>query len=561
MTTHPLLVLQLSGTQAEMGRQHGSLIARHGGHEATVEYYPTMPLRLLGSGGRPRPERMALRASRPVLEWALERIDRLRPAELRERTLAFARALGRPESDVRYFAVMDVFQNAVGLLARSGMMGAARRAAMAIPPACSSLVAWGAATTEGRLLHARNFDFPGIGIWEAQPVLAFCTPDRGLRYAFTTTRGADVPGVTAFNEAGITITAHTRFHRDVGFGRAIVDLGHEIVRRARTLDDAVRIAREERIASSWGLMVSSAAENRAVVIETTAHVVEATWPEPGEDFLATTNHYMHPALQVDEVVPDPAWLQHCFGRFAVLRGTAKAGNLDVAALQELLGSHRDPDTGGERAAGGVVAQSTSVQSIVADPEQQRLHLSIGSCPSGRNTFAAVDWQWGASPSATELEIEPGPLRDSRYAIGDTGRAYAHYVEACRLGEHRASGRVVEAELRKAVELDPVDPTWRFLAGCYGLRHGDAVRALADFSVGLAHEQAPFYRGQMLLWASRAAHEADKPGRAAALRRELLEMSHPLLSEHRAFAKAEGRKPPRKGKWRGIPVNLDLVTAG
>lgn len=560
-TTFPLLILNLAGTQAEMGRQHGELLRRHGGHEATLGYYPNMPVRLLTAGGRSTAEKRALHASRPLMEWVLRRLDRDRPADLRDRARAFAESVGLPADDARYFAVMDLFQNVVGSLARVGFLGPARRLGTAVPPACSSLAAWGDATEDGRLLHARNFDFPGVGIWEQAPTLVFCTPPTGLRYGFATTRGADVPGVTAFNEAGLTLTAHTRFHRDVGLGRAIVDLGHEIIRRARTLEEAVAVAGETRVASTWGLLVSSAEQRRAVLIETTAAGVHASWPAADEPFLACTNHYVHPALQVDEVAPSPAWLQHCFGRYAVLRGRARAGGLDVDALRALLGSHLDPETGEERGAGGVIAQPVSVQSIVADPERRRLWLSVGSCPTGRNAFAAVDWSWGDAVGAHEVVTVPEPARDSRYAQGAGGLAWQRYLEACRLGEHGADVTEQERCLLEAVTHDPTEPTWRFLAGSMRLRHGASGEALDHYEAGLAHERAAFYRGQLLLWASRAAHDVGRVDRARALRAELLALGHPLLATHRAAAVAEDRSPPRVGRWRGIPVQLELIDAG
>lgn len=559
--THPLLILNLSGTQAEMGRQHGELLRRHGGHESTLGYYPNMPFRLLTAGGRSSAEKRALNASKPLMEWVLRRLDRDRPVELRDRAREFAAAVGLPADDARYFAVMDLFQNVVGSLARVGLLGPARRVATAVPPACSSLAAWGSTTEDGRLLHARNFDFPGVGIWEQAPTLVFCTPPSGLRYGFATTRGADVPGVTAFNEAGLTLTAHTRFHRDVGLGRAIVDLGHEIIRRARTLDEAVAIAGEVRVASTWGLLVSSAESRSAVLIETTAAGVVATWPGDGEPFLACTNHYVHPALQVDEVSPSAAWLQHCFGRYAVLRGRARAGGLDVDGMRALLGSHLDPETGAERGAGGVIAQPVTVQSIVADPERRQLWLSVGGCPTGRNAFACVDWVWSSEPGSREVEPTPEPARPSRYTQGEGGRAWSRYLEACRLGEHGAD--VVEQErcLLEAVEADPTEPTWRFLAGSMRLRHGASAEALGHYEIGLAHEQASFYRGQLLLWASRAAQDAGRVDRARELRRELLGLGHPLLGGYRTAALAEDRRPPREGRWRGIPIHLELVDAG
>src|SRR5262249_54225264 len=45
---YPLLVLRLAGSQADMGRQHGELLAAAGGYQGTLDYYRRMPEIFLG---------------------------------------------------------------------------------------------------------------------------------------------------------------------------------------------------------------------------------------------------------------------------------------------------------------------------------------------------------------------------------------------------------------------------------------------------------------------------------------------------------------------------------
>lgn len=555
----PLLVMNVVGDQATMGRQHGELLREHGGWEATAAYYPGMPQRIL-TAGRPRVERLGVRALKPLFELGLRQMSADRAAEDRARSEAFSVALGLPKSDAKLFAVMDVFQNAVGMLAKGGLLGPARRLAQAMPPACSTLMAWGDRTTDGQLLHGRNFDFPGIGVWEQAPAVVFCTPTHGLRYGFATTRGADTPGVTCFNEAGITLVAHTRFHRDIGRGMGIVDLGHAIIREARTLDEAAEIARRRPIASSWGIAISSAEERSAMVLETTQRDVRRVRPTDG-DWLACTNHYLSPALQVDEIALSPAFLHHCFGRLAVLNGRARAGEIDALEMARLLGSHLDPETGDERGAGGILAQAMTVQSIVSAPDEQAIWISVDEVPTGRGQFTKVPWTWSDTPGAHTVGPEPAHAHPATYARGARGTAWSAYAEASRLMSQGATSAQVQPHLDQAVEADPSDPSWRFLAGVNRLALNQPAEALAHLERGLQTEEAPFYKGQLLLWASRAAQAAGQSDRAATLRAALLELDHPLLAEHRTHALREGRRPPRTGAWKDVPIHLDLLTAG
>lgn len=230
---HPLTIVRLAGDERAMGAQHGEITRALGDYEDALAFYPGLPERILSGGHRARGRGLALGLMRPLLERGLVHLERARPAALAARTRDFLRALGRPARDARFVMVLDLVQNVIGVLARAGVAPdvrlAARETAAAFPGACSSFAAWGEASEDGRLIHGRNFDLPGLGIWERRPEVVFNTPRDGLRYGFVATRGADVPGVTAFNEAGITVTAHTRFHRAVRFdGRGVVDLGHLI---------------------------------------------------------------------------------------------------------------------------------------------------------------------------------------------------------------------------------------------------------------------------------------------------------------------------------------------
>jgi hypothetical protein len=106
-----------------------------------------------------------------------------------------------------------------------------------------------------------------------------------------------------------------------------------------------------------------------------------------------------------------------------------------------------------------------------------------------------------------------------------------------------------------VALRPRDPSYRFLAGVLRLRTPEHERALAHLMAGLETEELPQHRGQLLLWAARAADATGDTGLARTLRAELLCMDHEQLVEHRAWAQAEERKPfdPRKRR-----VRLDML---
>lgn len=565
----PLAVLHLRGTQVQMGEQHGRLLKQIGGWEPAQAYYPKMVGQMIrGSAIHPF-DRLAPTLAQPLIALLTQRLLRHRPKELRARTNAFFTALGVNVDQAQHILAMDIFQNFIGLAGRHALGPFADPWLQQAVPACSTLMAWGAATEDERILHGRNFDFPGVGIWDMAPAVVFCTPDKGPRYAFSTTRGADTPGITAWNEEGLTVTAHTRLHRDVSFaGAAIVDLCHDIARNATTLKQAEAIVRQRRVASTWGLSISSASERRAAVIECHAAGVAVVGPDGDQPWRTCTNHYLADSLRPRELAPSPGWTWHTHSRKKRLEQAAQLAvsgqPLDVAALFGWLGDTHDADEPEmQRVAGGVLAQATSVQSVVSDPERQTLHLSVGRCPTGRGAAYAVKWDWDSPVGVQELEVNDAPVhaQASRFDRAEDQAAHKHYLRAAQVEAQGGDPHVVGHHLTTAAELLPDEPTLQLMSGAVALRRGDLVAALGLFERGIAAEKSAFPRGRLHLWASRAAlHAGDAVG-AEKHRQALLALPHALLTPLKERAREERNKPYTLRKLRTVALHTLLGDIG
>lgn len=558
--TKPLFLARLHGTQEQMGAQHGRLAAAEAAQ--LFAFYRTMPERIL-AGDMGAAGKLVVRT---VANAWQERLARDRPPELAARTRAFVDAViahappgtvpARTARSTRNaLATMDSLQNVVSLVARAQLgpfakpspIGArlaafANRGAM---PACSTLIAWGDATEDGELYFGRNFDFPGVGVWDAAPAFVTCVPDRGQRYGFFTTRGADTPVVTVVNEAGIVVAPHTRWHRDVTWsGAMIVDLVHDLARRAETLDDAIRIARERPISSSWGIAVGSARERSAIVLEIGGPTVDVVRPPAGARHLACTNRYRTTTLQAGELAASHAWGLHSDRREQRLRQLfdARQRPLSPQDLARCLGDRHDaaaPDT--RRRFGAILAQPLNVHSVVVVPGLRRAWQGVDRAPCCEGTWAEIAWEWdgpmggwelGAHASsgfeARELPHFVAPHDDATRAVQDAARAFEqdHDVVAAR------------AAIDRAIAVAPADPSLRLTALWLALEAADTGSALAHAKVGLAHESDPYRRGQLLSWGLRAARA--EPALVARWQDELAALDGPGLDELRAASRRTGK---------------------
>ncbi|MFT6395731.1 MAG: hypothetical protein ACJAYU_000473 [Bradymonadia bacterium] len=555
-----------------MGAQQGEALRDLEGWRELAEFYPSMATRLLTMGLAPRLRRGLTPVLQHLMTRAARRMSRARSAqfpEYVERTEALLAGAGLSPEICKWWSVMDVFQNTVSTVARYDILKASGVQMTAIP-ACSSLAVWGDASSDGQLRHARNFDFPGVGVWDQSPAVVLCDPDEGLRYGFVTARVVDAP-VTAFNEAGLTVSSNTRFHRDVSYGGAsAADIGHEIVRRARTLEEAVSIARGVGSASTWGFLVSSAQERDAVMIEMSASEVHTHRPGEGEAFLPCTNRYKSAALQAGELTTSTAFAVDSDAREERLRqavvGAGERG-LGREDLERLLGDledleARDGDVKATRLAGNCIMSPLTVQSVVSEPEQGSIRVSVGSAPTGLGPYVSVPWEWDGEVGVVS-EVKSNTPRGPRRACGTPLEpaelaAIEAYVEAGRRHFASVQSSGTREAMECAVQHAPREPHFRFLAAMLAIVESDFSAACEHLDRALEVEHGVYRRALVLLWASRVRTVISRPD-AADARAELLALRHPSIGHLHEAAAKETRRPKSGRALAGMVPDLILIS--
>lgn len=564
--TNPLLEIRLKGSQAQMGAQYGEIVSAQGGYEPLVDFYPRMAESLLVSG-MPRRTRNGpmRRVAGQLMNWAVNSMAKSRLPQFEARAHAMARAAKLSPDMARHMLVMDVFQNSIGVLGRLGAVQVTGKPLVHALGACTSAVVYGPLSADGELMHARNFDFPGVAVWDKSPTIVYCNPDHGIPYGYLGARGADVPGITAFNAEGLTVTVHTRFHRDVNFeATGVIDLGHEIISNARTINDAINIVNSHKVASTWGIVVTSAKEKNAAIIETTAKKMRVTWAKNGH--LGNTNHYQHPDMIPGEIATSNGWTSYTVDRLRLLNeffAEAEArGGATLTDMQNILGADFEVDAPGRsRMMGSLVGYVMSVQSVVFKLQSGLLSLSVGEAPTGWGPYInhEIDWS-GDALKTVDLSKEKLSTVTARYGSGDALDAYRHFQKGYLLDFDCAPRDAVRAEVAKASAYATEDGSLRFVEGALALEAKDNETAYQHFMNAVNLESSPYRRGQALLWAARSASATGRTGEAASLRRELMGLSHHNLAEFKKLAERDANQLITKRDYSDLVLSMSMLDA-
>lgn len=392
---------------------------------------------------------------------------------------------------VRAHAVYDAI-NTLGALPLTNKAPASRLG-------CSSLVLLPRFTASRELLHGRNFDLPPYADDDA-PLLCVHRPSDGLAHVSLHHGGGWTPGITATNEAGLTVGVHQNYTRNISTKRhPIVGVAEELIERCTSLTEALELLHQRPTAAGWTFVVSDAKQGRAAAIEMDADGAAALYP-PGA-FLSVANCY-RTTKDVHEYAFTGALREHNWCRLARLNQLARehAGAHQPETLASALGDHQDAyDVARRRPYGNVISALHNLDAVISSPGNDALYVAVGKAP--RN---AADGYVGLSLSALfEGRVVTRPSLPSPLPPGDfraslesaSGAARAHFHD----GDHESALRHLEV----ASERAPDEPMHRLMRGTMLLAAARPDEAAAALEGCVDEETSPYRKGLSALMLGRA----------------------------------------------------------
>ncbi|HLV45675.1 MAG TPA: C45 family peptidase [Flavobacterium sp.] len=354
---------------------------------------------------------------------------------------------------------------------------------------CSSVALWNDKTEDGKLLLGRNFDFYAGDDFAKNKIIAFVKPDEG--YPFATVTWAGMIGVVSgMNNQGLTITMNAgKSDMPLVAKTPISIVAREILQYASTIDEAVEIAKNKEVFVSESLMISSAKDRKAVLIEMSPAnfgVFEA------DNELVCTNHFRSEAYKDDKNNQLHIKESHSQYRMEkieeILSEQPKMNPKKVANLlrnREGL-EHEKIGFGNEKA----LNQLLALHSVIFQPED--LLMWVSSNPYQLGEFVAYDLHDIFSDKKKEftshhIEDLTIPKDDFVYST-----AYKNY-ELYRI-EDRKIDQIIEdkshlssAEIKHYQQLNPDFWAVYYKIGKYYYDKGYYTIAQAEFEKALSKE--------------------------------------------------------------------------
>jgi len=519
-----LHVLRLQGSDYEMGRQHGALLS-HMVPEGPIPYYRTYVKRIVGGN------RGVAAAAGLVQKLVGARVRRAIPEQALEAMRGLADGAGLPREEVLQGCTMpDSLLWAAAKMMKVRRIAPAVQHRLALGLGCSSAIAWGRATEDGKLLHARNLDYHGVESWPRSSAVVFHQPDHGQRYVALSAAGVVLGGVTAMNEAGLTLAVHQHMFTDgtrLG-GTPIGIVGDVIMRNATTLDEAEAILGAHRPIGCWTYVVCDGNRREVLCWEENPRFQRSRRIRSDEQTFSYANIYFDGDLGATERDLYGSYWRANLGRQLRMRELlgGRAAPLSADGMAAILG-----DTGGTSCRlHKPIAMLMTVASVVFRPEDGAFWVATGEAPTSQNAFEP--FSLARQDHAPEFGTLTGGIPSDRAeaaAFDAYRRAYLAYFDRGDLGE----GRKLIAE---SVSLQPAQPLYHFLDGLLAVAADEPDLAWRSFDRALraghpdSERVASFY-----LWRGRAAdlmtrraqarrdydrslaHAADPPVRRAAER--------------------------------------------
>ncbi len=354
-------------------------------------------------------------------------------------------------------------------------LGSFQAAASSLGSNCSSFAAWGDYTSDGRLLIGRNLDFPVTGGFDKYPTLIYATPNDGQKYLVISSAGLHIAGLTSINESGIYIACHTVPTTEASAnGIPPFMTAVNVMKNARTFDEAVAIFKGSLPPSGWAYDLASFKEGRVATLELSNQHMAVRESGLAVGKHIQTNDYLMPEMAGLELYINRSVVDDAAGRYQRLDQLIEQnkGKITPNVAATFLGDQVDVFSNQVHGLGNTVSVHTTVGSVVVDPKAGLVYVASGEAPAPYHHY--FSFPLPGNVDATTFESSPDlELSGAEFSKNYPALAQAElkFLEAKEDYEYQNDSDSAFQAMKEAVALDTTSPHYFFVEAIYALRSG------------------------------------------------------------------------------------------
>lgn len=556
-----LRVLSLEGDEFEMGFQHGRLLQKEipdGALPQTAKLLEHAVRNALPPGSF---------ISEPAISIFYRRYsDRILKHAIQERgekgKQLLLEAYGLSEG-----AQIDLDTVLYGVLGPESLqvaLGETLKGKKGVPPAgvvssCTDFVVKPEFTKDRGMIIGRNTDYPLNGFFDKYPTVIYYHPTDGAqKYLSVTSAGLHNAGVIGFNESGLFIGVHTIPTTEVSSeGNPVFLVGQEVMRKAKTLDEAVQIFKKHKPAAGWTYTLASVFENRVVGLELTNKTVGVR--EESNSYHAQSNHFLSQELQNKNLEINATISEDSEARLKRSQELIekKAPVLTALDAVQVLSDKWDPIHQQVRGLVNVIAVNTTLSSAVFDFSQKKLFVANGLGPVSLNTYVELPLLDSFSEPAMELNSYETLKNDQfKKDFAPLFKAEQKYIEAKHFYEMENNPKKAVEVLQDSMDLDSENPAYFFMAGILALKAGMNKEAVS-FLEKTTQKKYLHYRLVGLYYLARLEASEGKKSSAIEKYQKILEQADEW--KERSLVKAVKKQISKLKKVKKVRFNSNALT--
>jgi len=357
---------------------------------------------------------------------------------------------------------------------------------------CSSFAAWDSKTPDGKLILGRNFDFYAGDDFAKNKIISFVKPNTGIPF-MTVTWGGMIGAVSAMNANGLTVTLNAgKSDMPLVAKTPISLLAREIVQYASTTGEAIAIAKRSNVFVSESIMIGSAADNKAMLIEVAPNNF-GIYDVVNTNQVICTNHFQSDAYEADENNSKHILESHSKYRFDKMTELFEDNKTitpqsAVVILRETRGLNNDAiGYGNEKALNQLLAH----HGIVFKPSERQVWVSASPYQLGAFVCYDLDDVFKDSFSKTSsFEKETLTIAEDSFMYSQEYKNYEIYRVHDRKIEAVLNNKkftLSEKELSDYIHLNPELWIPYFKVGKYYYQKKQYAKALPYFELALEKE--------------------------------------------------------------------------